>query len=67
MKTSLICLAMVLAMTFAGCNSGPNIDEVPDADIGTTTTGAGGIGSGPSGTGGSAPADNPAAGVSGSN
>ena len=63
MRLSIFCLAMGAATMLAGCNSGQNIDKNLDADIGDTTTGAGGIGSGPTGTGGSAPADNPAAGV----
>jgi hypothetical protein len=67
MRSSICCLAIGVAIMLAGCNSGQNIDQVQDADIGDTTTGAGGIGSGPTGTGGSAPADNPAAGVSNSN
>jgi hypothetical protein len=58
-------LAVSASLLLTGCsNSGPNIDKQADADIGDTTTGTGGMGSGPSGTGGSAPADNPAAGVS---
>lgn len=64
MRFFVFSLAMGAVLMLGGCNSGQNIDKSMEADIGDTTTGAGGMGSGPSGTGGSAPADNPAAGVS---
>lgn len=57
---SVICGA---AMVASGCNSTP-ADNSESPDISTAT---GGFGSGPTGTGGGEPADNPAADAPGAN
>jgi hypothetical protein len=68
MKAS-IALGLMMAAALLGCSK--NDKEGATATDNTVTgtpydvSGAGGVGSGPTGTGGSAPADNPAAGVPG--
>ena len=62
MKQAWLALVLVIFVGLVGCNRG---DNPVGAEAGNTTTsggmdGTGGDGSGPTGTGGSEPADNPA-------
>lgn len=61
----LFCLPLVVAIVFGGCRSERDVEQDDGSDTGHVSTAPGGFGSGPTGTGGNQPADNPAAGAQG--
>jgi len=60
----LLCVSLVIVANSVGCR--PVVQQTDDDNVGHVSTESGGFGSGPTGTGGNQPADNPAAGIKGS-
>ena len=67
MRLSLLALGLSILLSAAGCTAEPGPADTGVGDASYIPSGGGGEGSGPTGTGGSEPADNPAGNLPGSN
>jgi hypothetical protein len=65
MKSFFVITALSASIALTGCTGGTGPTDTGVGDPSYVNSGSGGEGSGPTGTGGDAPADNPGAGLPG--